>query len=104
MIAVIEIKGKQFRVEQGMVIRTLRVEGEPGGKISPDRVLSAVDGDKVQIGQPELEGAKVQMEIVRHAKSPKIIVATYAPKKRTQRKMGYRDMISYLRVKKIEVK
>lgn len=102
MIAVIELQGKQFRVEPEQIIRTLRVAGEAGDKLTPERVLATIDGENIAVGKPALDGVTVELEIVRQAKSPKIKVFTYAPKKRTARKMGYREDISYLRVKKIE--
>ncbi len=102
MQAVIELKGKQYLVEPGKVIRSLRLLGEPGDTLHPDRVLATLDGATIQIGHPVLEGAKVELQIVRHAKSPKIRILTYQPKKRRVRRMGYRDKISYVRVTSIE--
>lgn len=102
MIAVIELKGKQYRVEPEQIIRTLRIEGEAGDKVEAERVLATIDDANINVGKPVVGGAKVELEIVRQARSPKIKVFTYNPKKRTARKMGYRDDISYLRVKKIE--
>ena len=102
MIAIVEIKGKQFRVEKGQTIRTLQVAGEAGGSIKADRVLATYEGEKVNIGQPALDKASVTFEIVRHAKSPKIYVGTYQSKKRVYTKNGYRDKISYLKVKDIK--
>ena len=101
MIAVIELKGKQFRVAQDMVIRTLRVEGEAGDKLNADRVLATVDGENVEVGAPVVEGKSVELEIVRHAKSPKIKIHNYRKRTRTNRRVGYRDKISYLRVMSI---
>lgn len=102
MIAVIEFKGKQYRVEPQQVIRALRVEGEKGDTVQVQRVLATIDGSKVAIGQPVLEGASVSLEILRQAKSPKIHVFTYQPKKRVSRRKGYREKITYLRVAEIK--
>jgi large subunit ribosomal protein L21 len=101
MIAIIELKGKQFRVEEQNVIRTLQIEGDPGTKVSPARVLATFDGNSVNIGTPVVNGAKVELEILRQAKSPKIKVMRYQSKKRVYRTMGYRDDITYLRVTKV---
>ena len=101
MIAVIELKGKQFRVAEDMVIRTLRVEGEPGDKLNAGRVLATIDGENVEVGVPVVEGTSVELEIVRHAKSPKIKIHNYRKRTRTNRRVGYREKISYLRVKSI---
>jgi large subunit ribosomal protein L21 len=100
MIAVIELKGKQFRVAERQVIRTLRIEGEPGAKVNADRVLATFDDNTVNIGTPALSGT-VELEIVRQAKSPKIHVFRYQSKKRVSRRHGYRDQITYLRVTKV---
>lgn len=102
MIAIVEIKGKQFRVEKGQTIRTAQVPGEAGGDFSADRVLATYDGDKVNVGKPDLEKASVTFEIIRQAKSPKIYVGTYQSKKRQYSKQGHRDKITYLRVKDIK--
>jgi large subunit ribosomal protein L21 len=101
MKAVVEIKGKQFRVSAGQIIRTLRVEGEPGDTIPGLRVLATFDGDTVVIGKPAIDGVAVTFEIVRHAKAPKIKIFKYKPKGHYARRAGYRDKISYLRVKEI---
>jgi large subunit ribosomal protein L21 len=102
MIAIIELKGKQYRVEPDQVIRSLRVSGDVGAKVQADRVLATIDGDKVDIGRPALESAEVELEIVRQTKSPKLHVFTYNPRKRTSRRIGYREDISYLRVKSVK--
>jgi large subunit ribosomal protein L21 len=100
MNAVVEIKGKQFRVSAGQTIRTLRVEGEPGDTINPVRVLATFDGDNVSIGTPALD-VPVSLQIVRHAKAPKIKIFKYKAKGHQSKRAGYRDKISYLRVTSI---
>jgi large subunit ribosomal protein L21 len=101
MVAIIEMHGKQYRVEPEQVFRTLQIPGEKGDKIEVSKVLATIDGDKVNLGKPTLEGAKVTLEIVRQTKSPKILVLRYQSKKNVKRTRGYRDDITYLRVKQI---
>jgi large subunit ribosomal protein L21 len=101
MIAVIELKGKQFRVAERQVIRTLKIEGDPGAKVQADRVLATFDGDTINIGTPVVSGGMVELEIIRQSKSPKIDVFKYQPKKRVSRRYGYRDEITYLRVTRV---
>lgn len=101
MIAIIELNGKQYRVGPEQVFRTLQVAGEPGDTLSAGRVLATIDGDKINVGKPALDGANVTLEIVRHAKAPKILVFRFQSKKNVKRTKGYREKISYLRVKSI---
>jgi large subunit ribosomal protein L21 len=103
MIAIIEFKGKQFKVEPNNIIRTLQIEGEPGSSVVADRVLATIDGDTLNIGKPTLAGATVSLEILRHAKAPKIRIFKYKSKNKWSRRMGYREKISYLRVTSIGV-
>lgn len=103
MIAVIELKGKQFRVSENQVIRTLRFGGNAGDQVEANQVLALIDGDKIEIGTPVLAGKQVVLEIVRQARSPKIKIFRYRKRTRTTRQAGYRDNISYLRVKQIKV-
>ena len=51
-----------------------RIEGDPGSKVNTGRVLATIDGDNITIGTPVVDGAAVELEIVRHARSPKIDV------------------------------
>ncbi len=102
MIAIIELKGKQYRVEPGMVIRVMRVEGEAGDKVNADRVLAAYDGGNIKIGKPVVEGAAVELEVIRQTKSPKLNVFKYHSKKGYARHYGQRDEITYLRVKEVK--
>jgi large subunit ribosomal protein L21 len=101
MVAIIELHGKQYRVVADQVFRTLQVPGEKGDKVEVSKVLATINGDKVNLGKPTLEGAKVLLEIVRQAQSPKILVQRYQSKKNVKRTRGYRDDITYLRVKQI---
>lgn len=103
MFAIVEFQGKQFKVAQGQVIRTLRVEGEPGSAFDVPRVLCAFGDGAFKLGKPALDGAKVTFEVLRHAKAPKIRIWKYTAKNNWSRRMGYRDKISYLRVKGLEV-
>jgi len=102
MYAVIEISGKQHLVQPGQVIRTLRVVGDAGDELNADRVLAVLDGERVELGRPSVEGARAVLQVVRHARSPKLRILTYQPKKRRVRRMGYRENISYLRVARVE--
>jgi large subunit ribosomal protein L21 len=63
MYAVIKTGGKQYRVQQGDVVRVELLGGEKGGKVSFD-VLMVGGVEAPKIGAPLVEGAKVEAEIL----------------------------------------
>ena len=74
MRAIIETGGKQFAVAPNQTIRVPSMKGDPGDKVTFDRVLYAAGGDGVHVGAPHLAGASVTAEIVKHGRGPKITV------------------------------
>lgn len=101
MYAVIESGGKQYQVSSGMVIEVEKLPVEPGKEVEIDKVLMVVDGEKVKIGRPFVEGARVKALVQEHFKGPKIIVFKYKPKKRYRRKKGHRQIYTRLLIKEI---
>jgi len=101
MYAVIEAKGKQYRVEPGDVIKTERIEGEPGSKVVFDRVLFVGGTENPLLGQPVLKGAVVEATLLETAKGPKILVGKFKRRKKYRRKKGHRQWYSKLRIESI---
>jgi large subunit ribosomal protein L21 len=64
-------------------------------------VLLVADGDKVVVGRPMVDKAKVVAEAVGEAKGKKIIVFKYKPKVRYRRKTGHRQIYTTLAIKQI---
>jgi large subunit ribosomal protein L21 len=92
MYAVIETGGKQYRVEEGMVLEHERLDGvEVGQTVEFDRVLLLVEDGTVRVGTPYLENVVVNGEIRQDDRGPKIIVYKYKSKKGYRRKSGHRQ-------------
>jgi len=51
-----------------------RLAAEEGSTIELDRVLLVADGERVTVGTPTVEGAKVIAEVLGEGKGEKIIV------------------------------
>lgn len=98
MRAIIETGGKQFAVAPNQTIRVPSMKGEPGDKVTFDRVLYAAGGDGVHLGAPHVAGASVSAEIVKQGRGPKITVFKYKRRKRYSRKKGHRQGFTELRV------
>jgi ribosomal protein L21 len=101
MYAVIETGGKQYRVEVGTELEVELLDAEPGKSITLDRVLLVVDGDQASIGQPVVQDAEVNAEIVRQMRGPKLISFKYRPKARSRVKKGHRQELTVLRINDI---
>ena len=98
--AIVEIGGKQYRVEEGDSVVVDRVGEDQGAKVSP-RALLFADGKSAVMDGPDLGKVKVEAVVTEHLKGPKIRVATYRPKKRNRRQMGHRSHLTRLEIKKI---
>lgn len=100
-LAIIKTGGKQYKVSEGDIIKIEKLEGEPKSEVIFDNVLLIADGDKVKIGKPLIEKAKVVGELVETKKGKKVIVFRYKPKKRYRKKKGHRQIYSKIKIKKI---
>jgi len=103
MYAVIEIGGKQYRVEEGTLVDHERITGvEVADEVVFDRVLLVVDDGDVRVGAPHLEGASVKGCVEEDKRGDKIIVYKYKSKKGYRRKSGHRQPVMTTRITKIE--
>ena len=103
MYAVFRTGGKQFRAEPGKKIRIPSMEVDPGDSVTFEDVLLASNGDDVQVGTPQVDGAKVRAEVLRHGRDRKIIVFKRKRRKGFRRKQGHRQGFTEIRVEEILV-
>jgi len=64
-------------------------------------VLLLTDGDKITVGKPYIDGARVMATIKKNGKGDKIIVFKYKAKVRYRRKNGHRQLFTSLNIDKI---
>ncbi len=96
--AVIRLKGHQHKVTEG---EDFLVDYLGGEKPSPE-ILLISDGDKVDIGTPILEKAKITLKILEELeKGKKIHVQKFKAKSRYRKKIGHRPKYTRLQVGKI---
>ena len=99
--AIIETGGKQYKVTPGQTIDVERLDVGEGNGVELDRVLLIADGDKVTVGSPTIEGAKVVATSQGEGKGKKIIVLKYKPKVRYRKKTGHRQLYTRLAIDKV---
>lgn len=103
MYAIVEVAGRQWRVEPGRQIIVNRFSGEIGAQHVIDRVLLASDGKRVEVGSPLIKGAKVLCEILQQAQGPKTISYKFRRRENYRRTRGHRQLLTRLLVKEISL-
>jgi large subunit ribosomal protein L21 len=98
---VVESGGMQYTVEEGSSVKVPFIDGNVGDKVTLDKVLLISGGKEPKVGQPYLDSASVEAELLAHGKDDKVIV--YKKKKRTKyrRTQGHRQKFTELRITRI---
>ncbi|MBP7275479.1 MAG: 50S ribosomal protein L21 [Kiritimatiellae bacterium] len=96
--AVIETGGKQYRVKQGDTLKVELTGEEAGAKVSPDRVLAVSDGSALTIGAPTVNGARVELEVLRNFRGPKVVSFKKKRRKGYTKTIGHRQELSEVKV------
>ena len=104
MNAIVEISGKQFKVEKDSKLFVHRLEGKEGSKVTFDYVLLLDNGSKVSIGTPTVKGASIQAKILQHVKDNKVIVFKKKRRKGYQVKNGHRQALTEILIEKVNEK
>jgi large subunit ribosomal protein L21 len=99
--AIIEMGGKQYRVEENAAVDVERLAAAIGDEIEADRVLLLARRGKVKVGTPFVKGAHVTCRVMAHDRGRKINMLTYKAKKNERRRKGHRQSFTRLRVEKI---
>ena len=98
MFAVLKTGGKQYRVQQGDVLRVEKLQAVAGETIQFNEVL--VVGD--QIGAPFVAGAAVQATVIDQIKGEKLIHYVRRIRKHSsKRTKGHRQQLTLVRVTEI---
>ena len=105
MYAVIRTGAKQYRVQPGDVVEVELLDGEKGKDIALEDVLLVADGDQVQVGKPNVKGARVTAEVIDPDKrGTKVIAFKFRRREGYHRKRGIRPHHTVLKIKEIVVK
>ncbi|MCX7871163.1 MAG: 50S ribosomal protein L21 [bacterium] len=97
MLAIIEVKGHQYKVNKNDIIITEKIDADEGQEIEIDKVLLYYDKNELHIGKPYLD-MKLKAKVLKHFKGDKIVIFKYTPKKRYRRKRGHRQLLTKLQI------
>ena len=99
---VVEIAGKQYRVQPGDILEVDKVNGQTGSLVF-DKVLLSVNGEDVKIGKPYIDGASVSAKLIENIRGEKLRVARFTAKSRHRRVIGFRASLSKVQIEKINI-
>ena len=100
MYAIIATGGKQYKVQEGDVIKVEKLGAEAGSEVTFDQVLLVSDKE-VKVGSPTIEGASVKATVVSEGKDKKVIVYRYKRKTGYHKKNGHRQPFTQVKIEKI---
>ncbi|MEM8897145.1 MAG: 50S ribosomal protein L21 [Bacteroidota bacterium] len=103
MYAIVNIKGFQFKVEEGQELYVNRLEQEEGDSVTFEEVLLLDNDGSVSVGKPLVAGASVSAKVVEHVKDNKVIVFKKKRRKGYRVKNGHRQHLSKIEIESITV-
>ena len=98
MFAVINTGGKQYRVNEGTVLRVEKLAADAGATVEFDQVLMLGAGADVKIGNPFVGGAKVVATVQSHGKGDKVSIVKFRRRKHYLRMKGHRQPFTEIKV------
>ncbi len=100
MYAVFEDGARQYRVQEGDVVKVDYREVEVGASIEFGRVLFLQQDADVKIGQPTVSGARIVAEVVGFP-STKVYIQHFKRRKNERRFRGHRQPYTSIKIKQI---
>ena len=101
--AIVETGGKQYMVREGESLRVERLNAEPGKNIQLQHVLAVSDGNKLQVGTPEIKNAKVNSLVINHGRGDKVVSFKKKRRKGYHRKKGHRQEFTFIKIESIQM-
>ena len=103
MYAIVDIAGKQYRVEEKEKLFVSRLDAEVGNKVDFGCVLLVERKGDVAVGKPLIDGAFVKATVLDHVKADKVIVFKKKNRKGYRVKRGHRQPYTQIEINEISV-
>lgn len=102
MFAIVEIAGKQYKVENDQELFVNKLQNESGDSLTFDKVLLVDNDGKSKIGKPAVKGASVSAKVLEHVKSDKVIVFKKKRRKGYAKRNGHRQDYTKIQIESIK--
>ena len=101
MYAVIATGGKQYRVQEGAVVRIEKLDADQGASVEFNQVLLVGAGASVTIGAPYVGTAKVLATVEGHGKGDKVRIVKFRRRKHYKREKTHRQPYTDVKITSI---
>ena len=98
MYAIVNVAGKQHKVEAGRYFKSEKINAEVGATVELDCLLVCDDNGKITVGTPVVKGVKAKAEVLEHGKDAKMVVFKYKAKKNERKTQGHRQPYTKLKI------
>ncbi|MCB9246258.1 MAG: 50S ribosomal protein L21 [Flavobacteriales bacterium] len=102
MFAIVEIAGKQYKVQKDQQLYVDKLSGSADDSLNFDNVLLVEDGGSVKVGTPHLSGASVSAKVLSHVKGDKVIVFKKKRRKGYVKRNGHRQEFTKIQIDSIK--
>ena len=100
--AVIQTGGKQYKVKSGQILKIEKLPGiKADAKIEFKEILAYGDNKLIEIGEPIVQGAKVEANVLKNGKNRTILIFKKRRRQNSRRKNGHRQEHTMIRINKI---
>ena len=100
--AIIKTGGKQYKVKAGEILKIEKLpDSKPNSKIEFNEILAYGDDKIIEIGSPNVEGAKVEADLIKNGKDRTILIFKKRRGHNSRRKNGHRQEHTMIRINKI---
>ena len=100
--AVIKTGGKQYKVKSGEILKIEKLpNSKPETKIEFNEILAYGDDKNIEVGAPNIDGAKVEADLIKNSKNRTILILKKRRRQNSRRKNGHRQQFSLIRINKI---
>jgi len=100
--AVIQSGGKQYKVKSGEILKIERLpDSKENSKIEFKEILAYGDNKVIEIGEPIIQGAKVEANLLKNSKNRTVLIFKKRRRQNSRRKNGHRQQYSMIRINKI---
>jgi len=101
MYAIVEIAGKQYKIEKDQTISVDFLDKQENEVFDIGAVLLFADGDSTLIGKPYLENVKVKAQCLGDIKGDKVRGMKFKKRKGYAKTIGHRQKYSQLKISEL---